>query len=66
MPTNGEGDIDGFVARMGNMKHINSRKFLKQVFDTFGWEFDWIPEEEYQLQRQKTKKKSKPTEVKNN
>ena len=66
LATNGEGDIDGFVARMGNMKHINSRKFLKQVFDTFGWEFDWIPEEEYQLQRQKTKKKSKPTEVKNN
>lgn len=51
LATNGEGDIEGFVARMGHMKHINSRKFLKKVFDTYGWEFDWLPEEEYQAQK---------------
>ncbi len=55
LSTNGEGDIEGFVARMGCMKHINSRKFFKQLFDTFGWEYDWLPEPEYQA------KKIKPT-----
>lgn len=41
LATRGEGDIDGFIARMGHIKHINSRKFLKQLFDDFGWDFDW-------------------------
>ena len=39
--TTGTGDIDGLVSRIGCMKHINSRHFLKQLFDTFGWESDW-------------------------
>ena len=38
LATNGEGDLDGFVSRIGSIKHLNSRKFLKQVFDSFGWE----------------------------
>lgn len=57
LSTNGEGDIEGFVARMGCMKHINSRKFLKQLFDTFGWEYDWIPESEYQAKKYQNSKK---------
>lgn len=61
LSTNGEGDIEGFVARMGCMKHINSRKFLKQLFDTFGWEYDWTPETEYQAKKaQKLKQPTSP------
>ena len=39
--TRGKGDLDGLIARIGGMKHINSRKFLKRVFDAYGWEFNW-------------------------
>lgn len=39
LATNGEGDIAGFVARMGHMKHLDSRKFLTQLFESFGWEY---------------------------
>ncbi len=39
LATQGEGDLDGFIARMGYMKHINSYKFLQQLFDSFGWDF---------------------------
>ena len=44
LATTGTGDIDGFIARMGHIKHINNRRFFKQLFDTFGWEYDWTPE----------------------
>lgn len=47
LATHGEGDLAGFVARMGYMKHINSRKFLKKLFDSFGWDYDWLPENDY-------------------
>ncbi len=47
LATTGEGDVDGIISRMGHIKHINSRKFLKQLFDSFGWEYDWVPDAEY-------------------
>lgn len=47
LATTGEGDIDGMIARIGHVKHLNSRKFVKRVFDSVGWESDWIPDEEY-------------------
>ncbi len=37
------GLVDGIVAREGTLVHINSRKFFKQLFDSFGWEYDWQP-----------------------
>lgn len=43
LATNGEGEITGIVSRMGCLVHINSRRFFKQLFDTFGWEYDWDP-----------------------
>lgn len=39
--TEGQGDLDGLIARMGHVKHLNSRKFFKQLFDDFGWDYDW-------------------------
>lgn len=56
LSTRGEGDIDGFVSRMGTTKHINSRRFFKKLFDSFGWEYDWLPEEEYQKQKAAARK----------
>lgn len=41
LATEGKGDIDGFVARMGHSKHLHSRRFFKKLFDDFGWEYDW-------------------------
>lgn len=38
LATNGEGDLDGFVSRIGSIKYLDSQKFIKQVFDSFGWE----------------------------
>lgn len=58
LSTNSEGTIEGFTARIGGMKHINSRKFFKQLFDTFGWEYDWLPETEYQAQKRQNSKPS--------
>lgn len=40
LSTTGNGELDGFVSRMGTIKHINSRHFLKKVFDSFGWDFN--------------------------
>lgn len=45
--TNGEGDFAGFVSRIGTLKHINSRKFLKKLFDSFAWDCDWEDETVY-------------------
>lgn len=39
--TRGKGDLDGIVARIGGLKHINSRRFLQRVFDAYDWDFDW-------------------------
>ena len=44
LATNGEGSIEGFVSRMGSVKQINSRKFYKKLFDSFGWDYDWTPD----------------------
>lgn len=56
LATNGEGDVEGIFSRMGYMKHINSRKFLRQLFDSFGWDFNWLSEEEYREYRKRMKK----------
>lgn len=40
MATNGEGDLDGIVSRIGHMKHINSRRFIHKLFDDFGWDYE--------------------------
>lgn len=39
----GLGDVDGMLSREGSQVHINSRKFFKRLFDSFGWEYDWTP-----------------------
>ncbi len=39
--TNATGDLEGIVSREGTMLHINSRKFFRDLFESFGWEFDW-------------------------
>ena len=39
--TTGESDLEGFSSRIGTLKHINSRKFLKKLFDSFAWESNW-------------------------
>ena len=41
LATTGTGDIEGLVSREGTMLHINSRKFFKNLFDRFGWDFGW-------------------------
>ena len=61
LATNGDGDLDGFVSRMGCAQHINSRKFFKQLFDTFGWEYNWIPDGEYIKTLQKSKDRHRTT-----
>lgn len=38
--TTGEGDLEGITSRIGHMKHINSRKFLRKLFDDFGWDYE--------------------------
>lgn len=40
--TEGEGDPAGILSRMGCLKHINSRRLFKRIFDSFGWEYDWV------------------------
>lgn len=60
LSTRGEGDIDGFVSRMGTTKHINSRRFFKKLFDSFGWEYDWLPEDEYQRQKAAAREARQP------
>lgn len=40
----GIGDPAGILSRMGCLKHINHRRFFKQLFDTYGWEYDWDPD----------------------
>lgn len=37
----GEGKIEGITARLGGLKHINSRRFFKREFDRLGWDYDW-------------------------
>lgn len=39
--TNGTGDLEGIISREGTLLHINSRRFFRNLFDSFGWEFDW-------------------------
>lgn len=61
LATNGEGSIEGFVSRMGSVKQINSRKFYKKLFDSFGWDYDWTPEKP--SKPQKSKKSTKPNKL---
>lgn len=61
LATNGEGSIEGFVSRMGSVKQINSRKFYKKLFDSFGWDYDWTPEKPNKPQ--KSKKSTKPNKL---
>lgn len=42
LATEGEGDPAGILSRMGCLKHINSRRLFKRIFDSFGWEYDWV------------------------
>lgn len=64
LATNGTGEVEGFLSREGTMVHINSRKFFKNLFDRFGWEYDWVPDEEWQARKQFNRKpknsKNKP------
>lgn len=43
LETAGVGPIDGIISREGSQVHINSRRFFKRLFDSFGWDFDWKP-----------------------
>lgn len=47
LATTGTGSLEGFAARMGCLKHINSQKFFREVFDSFGWDYGWIPDKTY-------------------
>lgn len=47
LATTGQGKLEGFTARIGTLEHINSRKFFKKLFDSFGWEPDWVEAEKY-------------------
>ncbi len=40
LATTGSGDLDGFYSRMGCLEHINSHKFFRELFDSFGWEYN--------------------------
>ncbi len=41
-------NLEGFISRLGSNEHINHRRFFKQLFDTFGWEYNWLSDSEYQ------------------
>ena len=41
LTTRGKGDVEGIVARLGGLCHINSKQFLKHAFECYGWEFNW-------------------------
>lgn len=41
LATTGGGSLEGLISREGNLLHINSRRFFKSLFDTFGWRYDW-------------------------
>lgn len=43
LSTTSNGKLEGMIAREGTLLHINSRKFFKKLFDSFGWEYDWTP-----------------------
>lgn len=34
-------NLDGLISRMGHIKHLNSQKFLKELFDYYGWDYGW-------------------------
>ncbi len=40
MATMGSGEVEELVARMGCIKHLNSRKFLRELYDEFGWRME--------------------------
>ena len=37
LATNGEGDIEGMISRLGCMEHLDSYKFVEKVWRSFGW-----------------------------
>ena len=40
LATTGHGKLEGFTARMGTLEHINSYRFFKDLFDSFGWDYE--------------------------
>ena len=36
----GHGDIESVTSYLGHLKHTNSTKFLSEVFDSLGWDFE--------------------------
>lgn len=36
----GRGEIESVVSYLGHMKHINSTRFLADIFDSLGWDFE--------------------------
>lgn len=59
LATNGTGLVDGFVSREGTLMHINSRRFFHDLFERFGWEYDWVSPAEW---RQRKTSKVPPPE----
>lgn len=49
--TEGKGELDGIRARIGHIEHINSQKFVKKLFDSFGWDYPWLSEADYRKLR---------------
>ena len=35
----GRGELESVISYLGHLEHINSKKFLKKVFDELGWDF---------------------------
>lgn len=66
LATGNTDNLEGMVSRLGSNEHINHRRFFKQLFDDFGWEYNWLPEAKYhaahpnrRLHPQKSKKSKK-------
>lgn len=51
LATTGEGGIEGLVARMGSVSHINHRKYFRQIFDELGWDFNWVEQDLWEEMR---------------
>lgn len=53
-------NLEGFVSRLGSLEHICHRKFLKQLFDSFGWDYPWQELSDYQASHRQPPQCSKP------
>ncbi len=56
LQTQNRGQIESMVTRIGHMHHINSQKFVKKLFDSFGWDAGWLPDDEWQAHYKRRKK----------